>query len=96
MSDDFDDIDRDDLFTDPASLAAIERAVVTAEKKLAERNAKPRAQGQGQVGTAGIGGAARYHHTIAPSPNAHLRARGGESSSFVPSLSFPSPPSVLR
>lgn len=76
MSDDF-DLDEDDLFNDPASLAAIEQAVATAE-----RNAKPPAQrqesaraGNGAVGNGVVGN--RYHHAIAPSSSA-LRGRGGE------------------
>ena len=66
MSDDFDDLDGDDLFRDPASLLAIEQAVATAE-----RNAGP--QGQAQAHTPG-----GYHHAIAE-PSAR-RARGGECS----------------
>jgi hypothetical protein len=63
MSDDFDDLDGDDLFRDPASLLAIEQAVATAE-----RNAAPQQQGQGQ-------GKTGYHHAIASSAR---RGRGGE------------------
>jgi hypothetical protein len=82
MSDDF-DLDEDDLFNDPASLAAIEQAVATAE-----RNAKPpQRQESGRAGN-GVGGSAaqvngvvgnRYHHAVAPSASA-LRGRGGEFS----------------
>jgi hypothetical protein len=79
MSDDF-DLDEDDLFNDPASLAAIEQAVATAE-----RNAKPPQRqesgraGNGAGNTAQPNGVAgnRYHHAVAPSASA-LRGRGGE------------------
>jgi hypothetical protein len=81
MSDDF-DLDEDDLFNDPASLAAIEQAVATAERnaKPPQRQESARA-GNGAVGNGvqvnGVAAGNRYHHAVAPSSSA-LRGRGGE------------------
>lgn len=72
MSDDFDDLPDDDLFTNPASLLEIEKAV-----KAAERNAPT----QASLNQVVVGGkpAGKYHHKVAPASSLYLRGRGGKS-----------------
>ncbi|KAJ9113982.1 hypothetical protein QFC22_005800 [Naganishia vaughanmartiniae] len=88
MSDDFEDLADDDLFTNPASLAAIEQAVVSAEQNA-------RTQGNANVnstnrkppqvnGATGVGGGmgmrkpdGKYHHSVTLAGSSNLRGRGG-------------------
>ncbi|KAJ9110796.1 hypothetical protein QFC20_002837 [Naganishia adeliensis] len=71
MSDDFDDLPDDDLFTNPASSLAIEEAVAAAERKA------PTHAPQNPVAVGGKP-TGKYHHTVAPASSLHLRGRGAQ------------------
>ncbi|KAJ9114115.1 hypothetical protein QFC20_001631 [Naganishia adeliensis] len=71
MSDDFDELPDDDLFTNPASLLAIEEAVAAAERKA------PTHAPQNPVAVGGKP-TGKYHHTVAPASSLHLRGRGAQ------------------
>lgn len=92
MSDDFDDLPDDDLFTNPASLAAIEQAVVSAEQNARTQgnvqSTGRRPQQQQVNGALGLGGGmgirkpdGKYHHSVTLAGSSNLRGRGSGASS---------------
>lgn len=86
MSDDFEDLPDDDLFTNPASLAAIEQAVVSAEQNartqgLENATSRTPQQVNGAVGSGGGMGQrkpdGKYHHSVTLAGAGNLRGRSG-------------------
>lgn len=77
MSDDFDDLPDDDLFTNPASLAAIEQAVASAEQHARTQGGNPSGNAGMQNRAGAVRGSHKYHHAMAPAGSL-LRGRGGK------------------